>query len=307
MKNHEKKGVYLVLMTAFISGLSIFINKFGVSNINPYLFTGLKNAFVAILLSALLIGFKQRKLLLKLPLKTWLMLITIGLIGGSIPFLLFFKGLSLTSAAQASLIHKNMFLIVALFSPLLLKEKLQKYFFMSAILIIFGNLLLLTKAFPLTWNIGNSLILTATVLWAGENILSRKMLKSLPSILVAWGRMFFGSVIIFGYLLFTHQLSGIMMLSENQWPWIIITSLFLFGYVFTWYAGLKYLKVTTATALLTLGAPLTTLLTLLTAGKLALVEILGIIAFLIATLILLEAKTLAELIRKSLPYYHERS
>ena len=45
---NKNKGFLLVLATAFISGLSIFINKFGVSVINPYIFTGLKNIIIAL-------------------------------------------------------------------------------------------------------------------------------------------------------------------------------------------------------------------------------------------------------------------
>lgn len=51
----KNKGYFLVLGTAFISGFSIFINKFGVSVINPYIFTFLKNAVVALILCAIIL------------------------------------------------------------------------------------------------------------------------------------------------------------------------------------------------------------------------------------------------------------
>jgi len=105
----SKKGLILVLTTAIISGISIFINKYSVSVINPYIFTFLKNAVVALMLSGLILLIKDWKILKFLTKKQWLLLLLIGLIGGSIPFLLFFKGLSLVSAAQGSFIHKTIF------------------------------------------------------------------------------------------------------------------------------------------------------------------------------------------------------
>ena len=42
-KNIMKKGMQFAFYTALVSGFSIFINKFGVEGLNPYLFTGFKN------------------------------------------------------------------------------------------------------------------------------------------------------------------------------------------------------------------------------------------------------------------------
>ena len=85
------KGLLLVFSTAIISGLSIFTNKFGVGEFDPYLFTFLKNLLVAALLVGLILSLKEFKNLKKLTKKDWLILTIIGLVGGSIPFLLFFK------------------------------------------------------------------------------------------------------------------------------------------------------------------------------------------------------------------------
>src|SRR3989344_5494999 len=90
----QNKGYFLVFLTAVISGFSIFINKFSVSAINPYVFTGLKNVIVAVFLSSLFIFLKDFKIFRTAKIKEWILLAVIGLVGGSIPFLLFFKGLS---------------------------------------------------------------------------------------------------------------------------------------------------------------------------------------------------------------------
>src|SRR4030043_835849 len=125
-KDLTSKGLLLVFSTAIISGFSIFINKFGVGEFNPYLFAFLKNLLVAFLLVGLLLGLKEFKNLKRLAKKDWLILKIIGLVGGSVPFLLFFKGLSLTTASKGSFIHKTMFLYVAILAILFLKEKISK-------------------------------------------------------------------------------------------------------------------------------------------------------------------------------------
>ena len=103
----ENKGLLLVLSTAVISGFAIFINKFGVKEFDPYLFAFLRNFFVAFFLVGTILGLKEFKNLKKLTKKNWFVLTTIGLVGGSIPFLLFFKGLSLTTAANGAFITKQ--------------------------------------------------------------------------------------------------------------------------------------------------------------------------------------------------------
>lgn len=270
----NKKGLILVFTTAIISGFSIFINKYSVSVINPYIFTFLKNVIVALMLSSLIVLIKDWKILKFLTKKQWLLLLFIGLIGGSIPFLLFFKGLSLTSAAQGSFIHKTMFVYVLILAVIFLKEKITKEFLIGALLLLLGSLVSL-KALPTSFGRGDILILIATILWAIENTISKYTLKDLPGRTVAWGRMFFGSIFILIFLTFTGQLSLIGNLNFSQIGWVAVTSVILFSYVMTWYNGLKYVPVSIATAILLLGSPITTLLTFISSGMISVKAILS--------------------------------
>ncbi len=268
------KGYFLVLSTAIISGFSIFINKFGVSVVNPYVFTWLKNLTVAFLLTGVILALKDWKVLKNLTKKQWLLLIIIGLVGGSIPFLLFFKGLSLVDAAQTSFVHKTMFVYAALLAFIFLKEKINKKFLLGGLFLVLGNLFLL-KNLSFSINQGTLLIFLATLFWAMENIISKYALKELEARVVAWARMFFGALFIFFFLLATSQLSFLTELNLKQISWTLITSLFLFGYVMTWYSGLKYIPVSHAMVILLLGSPITTLLSLISGGKIDSQEILA--------------------------------
>ncbi|MDO8601477.1 MAG: EamA family transporter, partial [bacterium] len=72
-----------------------------------------------------------------------------------------------------------------------------------------------------------------------------------------------------------------------QIAWTLIASVLLFGYVITWYCGLKYVPVSRAACILLLGSPITTLLSVLFYGSsIALKDILSI-AFMIAGIILI--------------------
>lgn len=267
-----KKGYLLVLSTAIISGFSIFISRFGVKIINPYIFTFLKNASVAVFLLSILLLLKDWKILKRINKKQWTLLMLIGLIGGSIPFLLFFKGLSLSGAASGSFIHKTMFIYVALLAFIFLKEKIDKRFLLGGLLLILGNVLLL-KRIPFIVGTGDLLILLATLFWAVENIISKYVLKELPGRVVAWGRMFFGSIFIFLFLLSTGQVSLLTEITLRQTGWILITAIFLFAYVITWYGGLKHVSVSKATVILLLGSPITSLLVLVWTGQIAISSI----------------------------------
>lgn len=283
------KGYFLVFLTAIISGFSIFINQFGVKIFNPFIFTGLKNLAVAILLSCLILLFKDWKILSKLTKKQWGLLVLIGLVGGSIPFLLFFKGLSMTNAAMGSFLQKTMFLYVAALAVIFLKEKIDKRFFLGGIILLFGNLLFLKKISP-SINQGDILILLATVLWAVENTFSKYVLKDLPGRTVAWGRMFFGSLFIFIFLFFSGQLAPLSYLNLHQMGWLAVSAVLLFGYVVTWYCGLKLVSVSKATVILLLGSPITTLLSFIQTGQINIRDILASLIIVLGIVIVLGLK-----------------
>jgi len=272
---NQRTGLILVFSTAVISGFSVFINQFGVAETNPYLFTFLKNTLVAVFLFALVLGFREIKQIKKLNRKDWLLLAAIGLFGGAVPFLLFFKGLTLTAAANGSFIQKTMFVYVAFFAAAILREKINFKIYSVGAVLLLGNLLLL-KSLPASLHAGDYLILAATLFWAFEYTISKYALKTISPKIVALGRMGIGSFFILIFLVFTGNISSAAQLSVAQIPWILIASFLLIGYVLTWYTGLKSIKVTTATVILLLGSPITTTLTLFSGKSLTANQFIGI-------------------------------
>lgn len=262
----KNKGRLLVLGTAIISGFSIFINKFGVSVANPYGVTFLKSATVAVLLCVAIFSMKDFQLLKSLKKKQWRFLIIVGIIGGGVPFLLFFKGLSMTSAASAAFIHKTMLIWIFILAAFFLKEKISRIHYLAGILILGGNMLLLKmSADSFGW--GAVLVFLATIFWAVENVISKYLIREISPRIVMWARMLFGSIAILVFLIFSGQMPLLFQIDLQQISWILITSVLLFGYVATWYSGIKRIEVTEAAVILTLGAPITSMLNAIFLGQ----------------------------------------
>lgn len=250
-----QKGHLLVFTTAVISGLSIFLNKYAIAGLDSSAFTFSKNLFVALFILFTILFLGEYNTLRTLRKKQIVQLAVIGFVGGSLPFLLFFRGLQLTSAATAAFIHKTMFLYVAVFAWLFLKEKISKQLVLGGILLLLGNYLAL-RITQVSMDAGALLIFSATVLWAIENTISKKVLQELPSRIVALGRMMFGALFIALYILF-HGASFSGVLSLSGVGWVFFTSGLLFFYVLTWYEGLRTVPVSVATCILMLGSIIT--------------------------------------------------
>jgi drug/metabolite transporter (DMT)-like permease len=197
-------------------------------------------------------------------------LAAIGLIGGSIPFLLFFQGLAILAGAQAggalaSFLHKGMFIFVAVLAFVFLKDRMGRYLLVAAVLLMVGTfaVLLPTLEGPA---LAYGLILLATAFWAVEITLSKATLKRLGANLVIVGRMGFGAFFIGVFLGATGQLGAVVSLDAAQWQWVVVTVAFLAAYVGTFYHGLARIDATSATAILVLGSAVTAGVTALAQG-----------------------------------------
>jgi len=257
MKN---KGIYLALATAIISGFAVFFNKFASAKFgDPYIFTAVKNIPVAILFLAIIFMPRFLKQLKKMDVKQWFYLLLIGLIGGAIPFLMFFKGLMMVSSGNAALIHKTLFIWVGILAAIFLKEKFSRYQLLALPILFLGSFML-TGFNGWRFGIGDLFVFGATLFWAVEFILAKKVLRHLSSEIVAWGRMFFGAVFLIIFLFFTGRGGFISAINYNNIGWLVLSSALLFGYVFTWYKALKFAPASVVSVALVPAFAVTTLL-----------------------------------------------
>ncbi|MDD5172226.1 MAG: DMT family transporter [Candidatus ainarchaeum sp.] len=253
-----QKGIALAFITALISGFSVFMNGIAVKLADPSVYTLAKGIGALVLLVAAAFALKELKHFRGLSRKQWAMLGLIGIVGGSLPFLMFFWGLSLGGVAVSSFIYRSLFIFAAVFGYLVLKEKPEPKDFAAGFIILIGNALLVSGDMML--GVPQLLVLGATVLWALEYALSRRIMADVHPKVVMAARMGFGSIVLLAFLGFTGSLSALWTMDMAILGWLAVTSLLLFGFVTTWYSALKHLPLLKATSILALGGVITAVL-----------------------------------------------
>lgn len=260
MTKKMRLATYFALATAFISGVNTLVTKAVVSGISdPVVFTTLKNGIVGVILIGAIIVWKKWGEIKTLTKNQWYKLLAIGVIGGSVPFALFFTGLTQTSGINAALIHKTLFVWVFLLAVPILKEKVNSWQIFGVGAIFVANLFI-GSFNGFSFNTGELMILGATLLWAVENIIAKKTLEDVSSLVVASSRMIFGSVALLAFVFWKGSFGIVTGLGVSQWIGVIITSLFLTGYVTTWYAALKLAPATYVATLLVASTLVTNIL-----------------------------------------------
>ncbi|MCA9750361.1 MAG: DMT family transporter, partial [Romboutsia sp.] len=196
MDKLKNNGVYFALFTAVISGFSVFINKFAVGFIKPPLtFTATKNLFVGVIILFILLLSKKWNKIFDVNRNDLWKLLTISIVGGAIPFYLFFTGISTIPAINAALIHKTLFVWVTLLAIPILKEKVTKLQ-MVGIAALFASNLVVGGFKGFTFSTGEIMVLAATILWSVENIIAKKVLINIDSDVLTFYRMGVGSIFL---------------------------------------------------------------------------------------------------------------
>jgi drug/metabolite transporter (DMT)-like permease len=249
-----KKGLLLSVVTACISGISVYANSVFVTGVDPLIFAIIRNSGVVLMLTMVLWGRKSDLSILHR--KDWLQLVVIGVIGGGIPFAMFFSGLSMIGAVNGNILHKTLFLWVALLAIPFLHERITKLQFVGYVL-VFLSLFVFGGTFRLVFATGSYLVLGATLLWAVENVVAKKTLQHIPFDIVAWGRMVFGLPVLFLSALVMGKANLLVFPTSFVTAPVIISSVLLVAYVLTWYKALSQAPATLVSSVLVV-APLVT-------------------------------------------------
>jgi drug/metabolite transporter (DMT)-like permease len=257
-------GLALAAAAAVVSGFAVFINGYGVrswagAGASSASYTTFKNLIAALFLGAIAYGVARRApsgSLRPQNASQWRRLGLIGVIGGGIPFLLFFEGLARASSGQAAFIHKTLLVWVALLAVPLLAERITKAHLGAMALLVAGQAYL-TGVSGLRFGAGEAMILGATLLWAVEVIVAKRLLADVPAPTVAVARMGIGAVVLVGWTLVTGGFASIGALAITQWGWALVTGAVLTAYVATWYGALARAHAVDVTAVLVFGAVIT--------------------------------------------------
>jgi drug/metabolite transporter (DMT)-like permease len=265
---NPRLGYAFAGLNAIISGFAIYINSLGVKLFSDStLYTTLKNAVVGVaLLLPLLFLAKQRAELRRLTVPQWGKLLLLAVVGGSLPYALFFRGLQLTTPVTSSLLNHTQFLLVAVLAVFLLAERVGPVVWLALAALLVGTSLG-GNLHALRWNQGTVLILLSTVLFAVGVVLAKYLLREVSTLNVMMAKMSIGSLMLVGYVAATGRLGKVTHLSAAQWEYVLLTGLILLAFTVTAFLALRYISATAATAIPAAAPIITTLLVVLTTQR----------------------------------------
>jgi drug/metabolite transporter (DMT)-like permease len=297
MNDKERLGTIFAITAAIISGFSIPLNKIFVVNLDPTVFTAVRSVIIGVAFFTI-ISYRSKFSYKNFKKVSWKYMILIAIIGGSFAFLLFFNGLKLTTAGRSALLQKTLPLYVTVLAFLFLKEKISRKYMLALFLMFLGTLAIYFTQISITelWSnpsLGDILVISATFLWAVENIIARKtMIKGDNNFIVSFSRMLFGGLILFGFVILFGKLDLLLNMSAQQITNILISTLILFGYVLFWYWSIKMINVSKASSFLLLSPAISLLVGTLFLGEPApLIEIIGSMLILIGAYYLSNTKS----------------
>ncbi|MCX6814534.1 MAG: DMT family transporter [Candidatus Aenigmarchaeota archaeon] len=259
----ETLGTILAVLTAVISGISIPLNKIFVVNLEPAVFTAVRALIIGLIFLAFA-GWSSKRSKNPFRKVPWKYLILIGIIGGGLAFLLYFTGLSLTTTSRAAFLHKTLPIYTTVLAFIFLKEKVSRRQSLGLLGMLFGTFLIVSSQinpaeFWTNPQLGDMLVLIATMLWGIENVLAKyALIKDESNLVVSFARMFIGAIFLFSAVLALGKMDALFSLSFQQLGNVLISTGLLFGYVFCYYWSIKLINVSKAASLL-LIAPVITL------------------------------------------------
>jgi drug/metabolite transporter (DMT)-like permease len=266
----ERRGLLLAFGAALVSGFSVFVNAYGVKAVpDATVYTTAKNLVAAVILALLALAFASAapsRPMPRLRRGQVAALSAVAVIGGSIPFVLFFEGLARASSNQAQFVHKTLVIWVALLAVPLLGEKLRWLQAAAIGTLVLGQALIGGGLGAFRFGGGEWLILVATLLWAIEVVVAKRLLLQVPARVVALVRMGGGVVLLVAWVAVSGRWSHLAGLSGKGWMWAALTGTILAGYVALWFAALALAPAVDVTAVLVVAAVVTGVLNVVVKG-----------------------------------------
>ena len=260
----RSRGVKIAVGAAVISGFAVFVNGLGVRRFDdPTVYTTAKNLIAGAILVIALVAtttVASDRRLTSVPRSAWPTLALIAVLGGSVPFVLFFEGLARATSTNSAFIHKTLVVWVAVGATVFLKERLTWVHVSAIALLVLGHLMLTGGLGGATFGSAELLIFGATLCWATEVLIVKRMLVTVPYQMAVVCRMVGGSVLLVGWLAIKGDLGGLTAFAPHQVAWLLFTGTTLAAFVGTWYCALSLAPAIDVTAVLVLGAVITGLL-----------------------------------------------
>ena len=259
MRADPRTGYAAALLATVLSGVAVFSNGLGVRLFpDATLYTTLKNAVVGVLvLAPVALLPAVRAELGRLRGRQWAWLAALALVGGSVPYVIFFEGLRLTTPATGAVLNHLQFAVVALLAVPLLRERVTPAMWIGLAALLAGALVG-TDVGALRWNRGAALIGVSTVLFGAGFVLARHLLRDLSTATVMAAKMTAGSVVLLASIGATGRLAVIAHRSGAQWRFVLVNGLVLLAFTAATLAAIRRAQVTAVVAI-GMAAPAITL------------------------------------------------
>ncbi|HVO37492.1 MAG TPA: DMT family transporter [Spirochaetia bacterium] len=253
-----RRGYVFAVLAMAASGVAIYVNSLGVRTFSDStLYTALKNSVTGL---ALLVPFgwssNARSSLKRLTARELLLLVLVAVIGGSLSYALYFRGLQLTTPVTASVIDHTQFLVVAGLAAVFLGERFSAAIW-AALLVLLIGLTIGIAAGAVRWDTGVILVSAATLLWAVDFVIMKLLLGSVPPLIVMMFKMSAGSVLLMLWVAASGRLGLVAALTPLQWEFVAVTGILLLAFTLTSVLGLRDASATAVTAI-PAGSPILT-------------------------------------------------
>jgi drug/metabolite transporter (DMT)-like permease len=261
----RRDGLVLALAAALVSGVAVYVNGLAVRHFpSPTVYTTGKNLVAGSILLAAAVAHRRWTDRWAMPPTTARShpgaLAAVALIGGAVPFVLFFEGLASASSTDAAFIHKTLIVWAVILAVVVLGERIGAVHLIAIALLVLGHAALAGGVGALRIGTGELMILAATLCWAVELIIVKRLLSDLAPTTIAAVRLGGGSAVLLIWVVASGAASELTGLTAAQWSWLALTGPILATFVTVWFAALARARVIDVTAVLVLGAVVTGLI-----------------------------------------------
>jgi drug/metabolite transporter (DMT)-like permease len=283
-------------VAALVSGVAVFANGLAVRHFDDAtVYTTAKNLWAGVILALAFVAVPMPVARAATPVQrsTWPWLGVVAVIGGAVPFVLFFEGLAVATSTDAAFIHKTLVVWVAAGAAIVLRERLRLAHLVAIGLLVVGHIVVSGGVTLSGAGRGEALILLATLLWAVEVLVVKRLLVTVPARHLAVVRMLGGGAVLLGWLSIRGELGALAGFSSAQWWWIAATGTTLAAFVSLWYRALAAAPATDVTAVLVAGAVVTAILNTGVRGVPVTVDAVGYLAVLAGVIVIANASARA--------------
>ena len=289
-------------VAALVSGVAVFVNGLAVRHFDDAtVYTTAKNLWAGVILAVALVAIPVRAVPVptarqatSVQRSTWPWLVVVAVIGGAVPFVLFFEGLAVATSTDAAFIHKTLVVWVAAGAAIVLRERLRPAHLVAIALLVVGHVVVSGGITLSGAGRGEALILAATLLWAVEVLVVKRLLVAVPARYLAVVRMLGGSAVLLGWLAVRGDLGALAGFSSGQWWWLVATGTTLAAFVSLWYRALAAAPAIDVTAVLVAGAVVTAILNTGFRGVPVTVDAVGYLAVLAGVVVIAASSARAE-------------